>query len=68
MWRARVTRIQKVDGKRYQVFGISDHTEFRIDESQLPVMLKVGDYVEGYLAGGAIVATRILHAEDDLNG
>lgn len=64
MWQARINKIVKIGEEngeaQYQAYDISDHTEFRIDEPKLPVQLKTGDHIEGYLAGGAIVATKIL--------
>lgn len=61
MWVAEITKV-----RGNQVFGVCDHTEFRIDTSKMLRKLKKGDKVEGYLAGGAIVAEHIVASWSDL--
>jgi len=53
MFKAEITR---KDGKQF--FGVSNGTEFRIDDSKLISKLKKGDIIEGKLMGGAIVADK----------
>ncbi len=58
MFKAEITR---KDGKQF--FGVSEGTEFRIDDCKLITKLKKGDIVEGKLMGGAIVVDRKINKQ-----